>query len=80
MQGRWRDVVDVYETIAPMVHRYPRSELSIGSTLALGSSIAYSGRFGEGVVMLSGLIDHCQDLGDNESLVNILLILADILH
>ena len=63
-----------------MVHRYPRSELSIGSTLALGPSIVYSGRFGEGVGMLSGLIDHCRDLGDNESLVNVLLILADILH
>lgn len=80
IQGRWRDVIDVYEEIAPMVSRYPRSQLSIGSTIALGSSIAYSGRFGEGVGMLSGLIEHCQDLGDNESLVNVLLILADILH
>ena len=77
-QGRYHDVIEVYEAIEPEVKQYPRSQFSISATTFLGLSFAYCGKVAEGLGILYGLYDHCRRIGDTNNLQNAMVSIADV--
>ena len=78
-QGRFRDVVGVYEETVPKVARYPRSGFSTTVTISLGLCLSFCGRTTEGVGMLRGIQAHCRKIGDSPALGKASLGLASVL-
>jgi len=72
-QGRYKDVVQVYDESNTTLSRYPRSKFPIMTTSLLGESLAFCGRVAEGLGMLDGLRDHCLEIGDTDILGGVLL-------
>lgn len=78
-QGRYRDVVEAFESIEPEVKRYPRSETALYANIALGASVAHGGKVAEGLGMLYGLYDHCLSIGDTINLLRVMHMIAIVL-
>jgi transcriptional regulator with GAF, ATPase, and Fis domain/tetratricopeptide (TPR) repeat protein len=63
-QGRFREVVEVYERSTPDVEKHPTSYLSIIATMMVGHSYVLAGRLTEGLGLLDSIRDHCRRKGD----------------
>ena len=71
-QGRYRDLVRVYEESAPATIRYPRSGFPLSATAILGESLARIGRVTEGLGMLRGLHKHYREIGSTDNMGDVL--------
>ena len=75
-QGRFGDVVKMYEEHAHSVERLPRSRFPVSAISHLGYSLVLGGRVSEGIGMLCNLHDHCRSIGDSANLNLVILSLA----
>jgi transcriptional regulator with GAF, ATPase, and Fis domain len=63
-QGRFNDVIKIYEKFVPDVERYPIGDLSIIATMMVGHAYAMVGRLTQGLGLLSTIRDYCLQTGD----------------
>lgn len=65
-QGRFRELIDVYEQDRPQLIRYPRSQTPILVTSMLGASYVHCGQVTQGVGLLNALYDQCSQLDQRQ--------------
>jgi formate hydrogenlyase transcriptional activator len=63
-QGRFRDVVEIYEKSVPDVEKYPIGPFSIIAALMVGHSYAMVGRITQGLGLLDTIHRYCLQKGD----------------
>ena len=63
-QGRFRDVVDIYEKSVPDVEKYPIGPFSIVAALMVGQSYTIVGRVTQGLGLLDTIHSYCLLKGD----------------
>jgi formate hydrogenlyase transcriptional activator len=63
-QGRFRDVIDIYEKSVPDVEKYPIGPFSIVAALMAGHSYTIVGRLTLGLGLLDTIRDYCLQKGD----------------
>jgi transcriptional regulator with GAF, ATPase, and Fis domain/tetratricopeptide (TPR) repeat protein len=63
-QGRFRDVIQVYERSTSDIEKLPTVYLSVVATMMVGHSYALVGRLTEGLGLLDSIRDHCRQKGD----------------
>ncbi len=63
-QGRFRDVVEIYEKSVPDVEKYPIGHFSIIAALMVGHSYALVGRTTQGLGLLDTIHRYCLQKGD----------------
>ncbi|HJN52941.1 MAG TPA: sigma 54-interacting transcriptional regulator [Pseudomonadales bacterium] len=70
-QGRFRELVDVYEDDRPELIRYPRSKTPILTSCMLGASYVRCGQVTHGVGLLTALQDQCRKLAERSSMAEV---------
>jgi formate hydrogenlyase transcriptional activator len=63
-QGRFREVVEVYEKSVPDVDRYPVGHFPIIAAMMVGHCYTMVGHFTQGLGMLDAIRDYCLKKGD----------------
>lgn len=63
-QGRFREVVQNYEEIAPEVAKYPKTRTSIHAAFVTGCAYGYTGDLTQGMGMLDALYNDNKNKGD----------------
>jgi formate hydrogenlyase transcriptional activator len=63
-QGRFRDVIEVYERSVPDVEKYPVGHFPIIATMMVGHCYTMVGQFTQGLGMLDAIRDYCLQKGD----------------
>jgi transcriptional regulator with GAF, ATPase, and Fis domain len=72
-QGRYHDIVTLYEDLVPEVDKYPTGSFAILSAALLGSSYVACGKVAQGFGLLNGLFSHCQTLNSHENIIKVAL-------
>lgn len=70
-QGRYQELVDIYEQDRPELIRYPRSKTPILVSCMLGSSYVHCGQVTQGVGLLNSLYDQCRKLEQHSSMTEV---------
>jgi len=63
-QGRFRDVIEVYERSVPDVDKYPVGHFPIIAAMMVGHCYTMIGQFTQGLGMLDAIRDYCLKKGD----------------
>ena len=63
-QGRFRDVIEVYERSVPDVEKYPVGHFPIIAAMMVGHCYTMVGQFTQGLGMLDAIRDYCLKKGD----------------
>jgi formate hydrogenlyase transcriptional activator len=63
-QGRFRDVIDVYERSVPEVDRYPIGRFPLIAAMMVGHCYAIVGQVTQGLGMLDAIRNYCLQKGD----------------
>ena len=63
-QGRFRDVIEVYERSVPDVEKYPIGHFPIIAAMMVGHCYTVVGQFTQGLGMLDAIRDYCLKKGD----------------
>jgi formate hydrogenlyase transcriptional activator len=63
-QGRFRDVIEIYEKSVPDVERYPIGHFPLIAAVTVGRSYAMVGQLTQGLGMLDTIRDYCLQKGD----------------
>ena len=72
-QGRYNDIVTLYEELVPEVDKFPTGSFGILSAALLGSSYVACGKVAQGFGLLNGLFSHCQKMDSPENLIKVAL-------
>ena len=63
-QGRFKDVIQIYEMSMPDVERYPKGHFPLIAANTVGRSYAMIGQFTQGLGMLDSIRDYCLQKGN----------------
>ena len=75
-QGRYQEIVNVYEQLVPEIERYPTGNFAIFAATLLGSSYVACGKVTQGFGLLNGLLNHCRNMKNQENFMKVCLHLA----
>jgi formate hydrogenlyase transcriptional activator len=64
-QGRFRNVIDVYEKSVPDVERYPIGHFPLMAAMMVGHSYTMVGQVTQGLGMLDAIRNYCQQKGNS---------------
>jgi len=64
-QGRFHDVIEVYEKSVPEVDRYPVGQFPIVAAMMVGHCYTMVGKITQGLGMLDAIYNYCLRQGDN---------------
>lgn len=63
-QGKFRDVIDLYERSVPDVEKYPLGHFPLLASIGVGLSYAMTGHLTQGLGMLDAIRHHCMQVDD----------------
>lgn len=63
-QGRFREIVSIYEKSVPDVEKHPHDRFPLLAALLVGRCYAQIGQVTQGMGMMDGILKHCREKGD----------------